>query len=173
MHLPNYVDHNKIYEKIKKLNAFYKKYKILGSGSYRTTYDLGNGNVAKVPNLNSLGCGENTGISANITELAIYKRLKKTGVFAPCKLITKYGIPVLIMEKLGQAAPDNKYTEAIQKHKLCFDDGFYQCGRNKEGDIVCFDYGNEFDFLTPKGLERVEKAYTKIYKKYQKEPCLV
>ncbi len=174
MHLPDYVDQKKIYEKIKKLNAFYSsKYKVLGNGSYRTTYDLGDGTVAKVPSCRSLDCMENTGISANLTELAIYKRHKKIGVFAECKVISKFGIPVLIMEKLDHADPSKKYEELLDKHKLSFYDGHWQCGKNKAGDVVCYDYGNEFDFLTDKQLKRVEKAYTLIYKKFQKVACPV
>lgn len=170
MHLPNYVDFNKISEQHAKLRKFYSSYVILGAGSYRTTYDLGNGTVAKVPSENSLDCGENTGISANLMELAIYKKLGKLGIFAKPTLIWKFGLPVLIMEKIDIThEPSPCYDRIIKENGLSFDDGRYQCGKNSKGKTVCFDYGNEFDFLDVKDLQKVKLEYTKVYKKFAKK----
>ena len=147
-HLPKYVDEKSLDAKLRKVRDFYnKKYTQLGTGSYRRTFDLGNGTVAKIPGEFSLDCMENTGISANLIEYAIYMKFKKTGIFAKTSLIWKYGIPVLIMDKVQREEPDLKYKTKIEKAKLCFNDGYYQCGQDSTGRVVCFDFGNEFYYL--------------------------
>jgi hypothetical protein len=169
-HLPDYVDVKSLDGRLRKLRDKYtKQYNQLGTGSYRRTFDLGDGTVAKLPGEFSLDCGENTGISANILEYAIYKKHKKTGIFAKTKLIWQLGVPVLIMEKVERGdGPDNEYTAKIRKAKLDFNDGYYQCGKDSTGKMVCFDFGNEFDFLKPKDFEKVKAKYTKVYKKFAK-----
>lgn len=169
-HLPNYVDVKSLDEKLRKLRDKYnKKYTQLGTGSYRRTFDLGNGTVAKLPGEFSLDCCENTGISANLIEYAIYKKHKKVGIFAKTKLVWELGIPVLIMDKVEREEPDMEYKEKIRKAKLLFNDGYFQCGKDRTGTIVCFDFGNEFDFLKPNDFKKTETKYTKVYKKFSKK----
>jgi hypothetical protein len=156
-------------EELSKLRDRYKKYTKLGEGSYRATYDLGNGKVAKIPSEHSVDCWSNTGISANIIELAIYKKFAKSNIFAKAELIWELGFPVLIMDKVEDAEPDKHYKARVTRKKLVFNDGFYQCGKNTKGTVVCYDYGNEFSFLTAKETKEVKAEYMAIYKKFSKK----
>ena len=87
-------------------------YNLLGTGSYRTVFQLDSNWVIKFP-LNS------TGVQCNLIEARIYEIYKTTGHYAKCYIKNYRGIPLIVMENIrdyfDMAAPPLDFRAGISR----------------------------------------------------------
>ena len=124
----NMIDQETV-DNLKKLfNIMKNKYgNPIGTGRHRVAF--GNDRVVfKIPK-------NDNGFHDNAWEFRKYlKRTKDTLPLAKCRLIDIKNIPVLVMELVKPIPPKEKLPSWVD----CVD--CQQVGRNKNGDIVAYDY---------------------------------
>ncbi len=136
--------------------------KQLGNGLCREVYDLSDSHVVKVPRYRGSIHDVTHNSMTNILEYMMYKRLKDKIPLAECSIVFYKCVPLIKMEKLELFdRNNNEEYEWIRQNPASplakLNDG-YQIGRDKNGRVVCYDYGYEgtlFEkYLNPNSLDQ-------------------
>lgn len=133
---------NKLDKLLKTLSEQYKK---LGTGCYRTTFQIDKKWVLKVPKLIYP-----QHISCNLIEYIAFNSCSHLDL-AKCELFFIKELPVIIMERVVKLG--------ISMSSVHLYDGYRQFGSRfgKPTDLICYDYGNE-DHLFPDLNKNVIKS---------------
>jgi hypothetical protein len=127
----------------------HNKFTMLGAGSTRTVFSYDDDYVLKIPGESPKLYSYESGVKANLAEYLIYKRFKNENLFASCDLFFFKSIPILLSERVSLLTEGGWINEEMlpknSKLKKLYDG--YQVGKNKNGNLICFDYGLEYFFL--------------------------
>jgi len=122
--------------------------KILGKGVCREVYSFTDTHVIKVPRPGG-GNSYRHNCMTNILEYLMYKRLHDKIPLADCFIVFFGCIPLIKMERVGvldKGDNDGKEYAWIRQNPDSIlgrlNDG-YQIGTNRDGRVVCYDYGYE------------------------------
>ncbi len=146
-----------------------KKLKKLGKGSTRTVYKLNNRFVLKVPNANCIYGGPQR---ASLSEILLSRRFHDTRIFATTKPFIYAGQIILLAERTKQLF-DRQQASFVTRERHLNDpkkpkifnklyDGSDQLGKDRNGNIISFDFGLERHMLellpmgTPRDFTKAE-----------------